>query len=149
MSRPITPAALAFAALVFAACSADAKDFQEQGEKFIEGDEVRETMGGVRMSDAECEEPADTEKDTVYACRASGSDDNIWTFRIEITGSTSLRIIAGEVATSAIAPTDTTSETTATTPVSTTSTDAPVTDAPPQTTTAAASTTVAPTTTTA
>ena len=134
MRRSIVPAAVAFAALVLAACSADAKDFQEQGEKFIEGDEVRETMGGVRMSDAECDEPADTDEDTVYSCRATGSDDNIWTFRIEITGSTSLRIIAGEVA-----PSD----------VASASTAAPDSDpdSDPGSVESAASTTVAPTTT--
>lgn len=104
MRRFIAPVAAAFAVVAFAACSADATDFKEQGEKFIEGDEVRETMAGVRMSNAECEEPANTDKDTVYSCTATGSDDNIWVFQIEITGSTSLRVIAGQVAPSPSTP---------------------------------------------
>jgi len=106
MPRFIAPVGAAFAVLAFAACSADARDFQEQGEMFIEGDAVRERMGGVRMSDAECQEPADTEKDTIYTCSATGTDDNIWVFQIEITGATSLLVISGEVAPSG-APTTT------------------------------------------
>jgi len=146
MRRSIVPAAVAFAALVLAACSADAKDFQEQGEKFIEGDEVRETMGGVRMSDAECDEPADTDEDTVYSCRATGSDDNIWTFRIEITGSTSLRIIAGEVAPSDVASASTAAPDSGESTPSTVTTTTTAPGADSATTTAPA---VAPTTTTA
>ena len=45
MRRIIAPAAVAFALLAIASCSADVKDFQEQGEKFIEGDQVRERFG--------------------------------------------------------------------------------------------------------
>jgi len=97
MRRIIAPAAAAFALLALAGCSADAKDFQEQGENFIEGDEVRERMGMVRMSDAACEEPANTDKDTTYTCTATGSDGNQWGFTIEISGSKSLRVITGAV----------------------------------------------------
>lgn len=97
MRRIFAPAAAAFALLAVAGCSADAKDFKEQGEKFIEGDEVRERFGMVRMGDAECQEPATTDKDTTYTCTATGSDANTWGFTIEISGSDSLRIIAGEV----------------------------------------------------
>ena len=97
MRRIIAPAAVAFALLAIASCSADVKDFQEQGEKFIEGDQVRERFGMVRMGDAECQEPASTVKDTTYTCTATGSDGNTWGFTIEISGTDSLRIIAGEV----------------------------------------------------
>jgi len=99
MRRIFAPAAAASALLAVAGCSADAKDFKEQGEKFIEGDEVRERFGMVRMSDAECQEPASTDKDTTYTCTATGSDGNTWGFTIEISGTDSLRIIAGEVVT--------------------------------------------------
>jgi len=99
MRRIIAPAAVAFALLAIASCSADVKDFQEQGEKFIEGDQVRERFGMVRMGDAECQEPASTDKDTTYTCTATGSDGNTWGFTIEISGTDSLRIIAGEVVT--------------------------------------------------
>lgn len=133
MTRFIAPVGAAFAMSAFAACSADARDFQEQGEMFIEGDEVRERMGGVRMRDAECQEPADTEKDTIYACSATGTDDNTWTFQIEITGATSLLVISGEVVTTD-APVDS---------VVTDGTDSTGGD----TTVAATSTTVPPTTT--
>lgn len=98
MRRFLAPAAGVGAVVAIAACSADARDFQEQGAQFIEGDEVRERMGGVRMGDAECQEPANTEKDTLFGCTATGTDGNAWVFQIEITGSKSLRVIAGEVA---------------------------------------------------
>lgn len=99
MRRIIAPVAVAFGLLAIASCSADVKDFQEQGEKFIEGDQVRERFGMVRMGDAECQEPASTDKDTTYTCTATGSDGNTWGFTIEISGTDSLRIIAGEVVT--------------------------------------------------
>ena len=56
--------AIVTAVLALAACSADAKDFQEQGATFLEGDAVRERVGDVQMSEAECEEPANTARDT-------------------------------------------------------------------------------------
>lgn len=93
----VAPAAVACAVVALVACSADERDFQEQGERFIEGDEVREKLGNVRMSDAECQEPENAVKDTTYECSATGSDDNAWVFRIEITGATSLRVISAEV----------------------------------------------------
>ena len=140
MRRITAPAAAAFALLALAGCSADAKDFKEQGEKFIEGDEVRERMGMVRMENAECQEPADTNEDTTYTCTATGSDGNQWAFTIEISGSNSLRVISGEVVPSA-APADsvplestTPSSAAATTPPSdaptTTPTTSPATSAP-------------------
>src|ERR671910_3035380 len=96
--RRLIPLAVGGAAvLTLAACSADTTDFREQGEQFLEDDEVRETFGMVRMSDAQCEEPADTNKDTLYTCTATGSDGNTWQFTIEITGSKSLRVTSGEV----------------------------------------------------
>jgi len=104
MRRIIAPAAAALAVLGLASCSADVKDFKEQGEKYLEGDEVRERFGMVRMSDAECQEPADTNKDTTYTCTATGSDGNTWGFTIEIAGSKLLRVIAGEVITPGAAP---------------------------------------------
>lgn len=101
MRRLLASAAGVGALVAIAACSADARDFQEQGAQFIEGDEVRERMGGVRMSDAQCQEPANTDEDTLFGCTATGTDGNAWVFQIEITGSKSLRVVAGEVAGSA------------------------------------------------
>src|SRR5688500_18433042 len=137
--RRLIPLAVGGAAvLTLAGCSADAKDFQEQGEKFIEGDEVRERFGTVRMSEAQCEEPANTNKDTLYPCTATGSDGNTWQFTIEITGSKALRVIKGEVVGQGAAPAST--EPTGSAPAS----DATTTAAP--TTAAGGSTTAAPTT---
>jgi len=133
MRRFPAPAVGAGVMLGLAACSADVQDFQEQGAQFIEGDEVRERMGGVRMSGAECEEPADTDEDTLFGCTATGSDGNKWVFQIEITGSKSLRVVAGEVAGSA-APDSTDASTPASVAPDTASTGAataPVSPVPP------------------
>ena len=101
MRRSISFAAAASAVaagpLALVACSADAQDFKTQGEDFLEGDEVSERFGMVRMSDAECEEPANTDEATVYNCTAVGSDGNTWAFTIEISGSESLRVTSGQV----------------------------------------------------
>ncbi len=124
------PVAVVVGVLALAGCSADTADFQEQGANFLEGDEVRERFGMVRMSDAECEEPTDTNKDTLYRCTASGSDGNTWGFTIEITGSKSLRVIEGMVVSQGAAPTP---DTSTITPVPTTPPAATV-AAPPGTT---------------
>jgi hypothetical protein len=148
--RRLIPLAVGGAAvLTLAACSADTKDFREQGEQFIEDDEVRERFGMVRMSEAQCEEPADTNKDTLYTCTATGSDGNTYQFTIEITGSKSLRVISGEVVGQAAAPVS--SEPAGSPPASEPTTAAATTAAPSTTaagaTTAAATTAAAPTTT--
>jgi hypothetical protein len=151
--RRLIPLAVGGAAvLTLAACSADTKDFREQGENFIEDDEVRENFGMVRMSEAECEEPADTNKDTLYACTATGSDGNTWQFTIEITGSKSLRVISGAVVGQAAAPSEPAGSAPASEPTTTAPTTAAATTAAPSTTaagatTAAATTAAAPTTT--
>ena len=113
MTRSISRAAagslaLGLGVLALASCSADTTDFKEQGEKFLEGDEVRERFGMVRMSEAECQEPANTDEDTIYTCTATGSDGNTWSFTIEITGSDSLQVTSGEVVTQGSVPADTT-----------------------------------------
>ena len=142
--RRLIPLAVGGAAvLTVAACSADTKDFQEQGEQFIEGDEVRERFGMVRMSDAQCEEPANTDKDTQYTCTATGSDGASWQFTIEVAGSKALRVISGEVVAQGDVPGST--EPADSSPAS----DAPTTAAPTTTggtSTSAAATTTAPTT---
>lgn len=150
MRRIIAPAAVAFALLAIASCSADVKDFQEQGEKFIEGDQVRERFGMVRMGDAECQEPASTDEDTTYTCTATGSDGNTWGFTIEISGTDSLRIIAGEVVTpgaptGSSVPVESSAPTTAADDTTPASDVAPASDVP---TTVAAAPPVSPVTTT-
>jgi hypothetical protein len=151
--RRLIPLAVGGAAvLTLAACSADTKDFREQGEQFIEDDEVRERFGMVRMSEAQCEEPADTNKDTLYTCTATGSDGNTYQFTIEITGSKSLRVISGAVVGQAAAPSEPAGSAPASEPTTTAPTTAAATTAAPSTTaagatTAAATTAVAPTTT--
>lgn len=151
-SIPLTaggPAAVVAGVLALAACSADTADFQEQGANFLEGDEVRERFGMVRMSDAECEEPVDTNKDTLYTCTASGSDGHTWGFTIEITGSKSLRVIDGAVVSQGTTPaleTSTTPGPTTVVPATVvpTTTPGPTTAAPAPAATTATTTTTTP-----
>lgn len=56
-------------ALAVAACSQTA-NFKSQTEDFIEGDEV-EAEVGADVSDASCEEPANTDVGTTYTCTAT------------------------------------------------------------------------------
>lgn len=147
--RRLIPLAVGGAAVfTLAGCSADAKDFQEQGEKYLEGDEVRERFGMVRMSNAECAVPANTDKDTQYTCTAAGSDGNTWQFTIEVAGSKALRVIQGAVVGQTTAPgsTEPTGSSDATTTAAPTTASGASTTAAP--TTAAGPTTAAPTPTT-
>ena len=146
MRRLILPAAGGLAIVTLVSCSADTMDFKEQGEKYLEGDEVRERMGTVRMSDAECQEPADTNKDTTYPCTAIGSDGNTYRFEIEIAGSTSLRVIAGQVLTEATVPATTDAPAQGSSPASTPPATATQSTPAVATTVAAGTTAASPTT---
>ncbi|MEP1123693.1 MAG: hypothetical protein ABJH68_07370 [Ilumatobacter sp.] len=53
-------------ALGFAACS-DTANFKSQTEDFIESDEVEAQIEG-EVTDATCEEPANTDVGTTYTC---------------------------------------------------------------------------------
>ena len=147
------PLTIGVGVLALAGCSADTKDFQEQGQQYLEGDEVRERFGMVRMSDAECAVPANTDKDTQYTCTATGSDGNTWQFTIEIAGSKALRVIQGAVVGQNAAPastepagsSDPTTSASPTTAPGPSTTPAPTTAGP--TTVAPPNTTLAPTTT--
>jgi hypothetical protein len=136
-SIPLAAAASALVSgtLAVAACSADAKDFKTQGESYLESDEVRERLGMVRMSDAECAEPASTDEGTVYDCAARGGDGNMWRFTIEISGSESLRVTSAQVVGRLPGPTDSVvaSEPTTTTIASSATTSPPTTASPAST----------------
>lgn len=95
MRRSI-PLLAASAAVVLAACSASAKDFKEEGEKFLESDEVADQVG-FSFTDAVCEQPASTDEGTQYNCTAVDNEGDTWEFTIEITGENELTVMDGGV----------------------------------------------------
>lgn len=87
----------ASAALVgLAACSASTTDFKQEGEKFLQSDEVADNVG-FSFTDADCEEPANTDKGTTYTCTAVDNEGDTWEFTIEITGDNELTVVDGNV----------------------------------------------------
>lgn len=81
-----------------ASCSGDATtgDFKDQGEDFIDDEEEIETFAGTDVTDTECEEPADVEIGTTYACSSTGADGTTWRWEVEIVGENELRVQGGE-----------------------------------------------------
>ncbi len=96
MTRGSGPLAVAVAAALLAACTADAGDFQSDAEKYIEdNDKVADTLG-VEFSDAECERPRAAAAGTTFTCVASGDDGNVWRFTAEITGDDEYQLIEAD-----------------------------------------------------
>lgn len=88
----IAPASL----VVLAACSASTTDFKQEGEKFLESDEVADNVG-YTFTDASCEEPPNTDQGTTYTCTAVDNEGDTWEFTIEITGDNELTVVDGNV----------------------------------------------------
>ncbi len=86
----------ATALALLTACSASSKDFKEEGEKFLEGDEVAESTG-FTFSDAVCDQPDNTDTGTQYSCTAVDNEGDTWEFTIEITGDNELTVVDGNV----------------------------------------------------
>lgn len=84
MTRAFAPFGLAAAAMVLAACNADAGDFQSDAEKYINDNDKVSDQLGVDFSDAECERPRAADAGTTFTCVASGGDGNVWRFTAEI-----------------------------------------------------------------
>jgi hypothetical protein len=84
------------AVIVLAACSASTTDFKKEGEKFLESDEVAENVG-YSFTDADCEEPANTDEGTTYRCTAVDNEGDTWEFTVEITGDNELTVVDGSV----------------------------------------------------
>jgi hypothetical protein len=116
--RLIAPASAAAIALVLVACSPDAKDFQQEAEKYIETREFSEDAGLLRFTDVECQEPADTEEDTRFQCEGTSEDGSRWLFNVQITGDTELQVLVPPTS-QLSAPTETVDATTTTAPTGT------------------------------
>jgi hypothetical protein len=81
MRRTASLALTGLAVLGTAACSADASDYSNEAETFIEdeGGEVSQQVGEV-FADAECTRPADTERGTTFDCTAVTESGETWAF---------------------------------------------------------------------
>jgi hypothetical protein len=83
--------------VLLGACSADEKDFKEEGESYIESDDFTSALEGsigvaVTFSDASCEAPASTDVGTTYQCTATGDDGVEYTFEVKITDDNELTV---------------------------------------------------------
>jgi hypothetical protein len=89
----LAPVATAAAALALVACSADAEDFKETAEEYIESRGFSEEAGLLRLTEVECQEPDSTDQDTRYTCDAVAEDGSTWRFAVEIVGEADLKVI--------------------------------------------------------
>lgn len=97
MRRSMMVALLAGGVVLLAACSADEKDFKDEGEDYIESDDFTGALDDrvgvvVEFADARCDEPDSTEVGTTYQCTATGDDGIEYTFEVEITGDNELTV---------------------------------------------------------
>lgn len=78
------------------ACFTTAADFQDDAETFIvENDELRDALlsgADARFVDATCDEPANQDEGTTFACSATDSNGATWEFEIEITSSSEYEV---------------------------------------------------------
>lgn len=79
------------------ACSTPTQNFQTQTEEFLNDDpSVAAQFGGVDVTGAACERPADTAIGTTYRCTADVPGEGTVTFRAQITGEQSFAIVGIE-----------------------------------------------------
>lgn len=87
MKKLLAPAIGVLALFGVAACSPDSKDFQSEGEDFIEDDDGQLARSvGYTFEDADCDKPRNTEVGTTYSCTAVDNEGDDWDFLVEITG---------------------------------------------------------------
>jgi hypothetical protein len=75
------------------ACSATETTFKEKAADFIQSDTVTDGVGQA-FTEAECDEPADTEVGTTFQCTATGADELDYTFVVEITAENEFTLTA-------------------------------------------------------
>lgn len=89
--------------MLLAACSADARDFQEEAEKYLESatftDDLEERIGErVEFTNAVCDRPESAEVGTLYGCTADADTADTWAFDVEITDDDALTVTAAQPA---------------------------------------------------
>jgi hypothetical protein len=97
MRRSTIVAMVASGVVLLGACSADEKDFKDEGESYIESEDFTSALEGsigvaVTFTDASCDEPSSTDVGTTYTCTATGDDGVEYTFEVEITDDSELTV---------------------------------------------------------
>lgn len=77
---------------VLAACTTSTTDFRDQTEDFLNEDGQVEDLVDGDVTEAECEEPLDTEVGSRYSCTAQVANAGTFTFEVEINAEDSFRI---------------------------------------------------------
>lgn len=70
--------------VTLAACSANARDYAEQAERFLTSDDAVKARFDTSFTSPECNEPPSTKVGTRFTCTADDSDGDEWTFEITI-----------------------------------------------------------------
>jgi hypothetical protein len=84
------------AALALSGCFTTTADYREKAEKFIVEDEGVSTELGVTLVSATCEEPADQEVGTTFACTGVDDTGASWGFDVEIAASNRIALSVSE-----------------------------------------------------
>jgi hypothetical protein len=94
----IVPAAIAavMAALALSGCFTTTADYRQKAETFIVEDEGVADELGVTLVSATCEEPADQEVGTTFACTAVDAAGGSWGFDVEIAESNRIALSVSE-----------------------------------------------------
>lgn len=87
------PATCAFA---LSGCFTTTADFREEAEQFIVEDPGIAESLDVSMTSATCEDPADQEAGTVFACTATDENGDQWGFDVTIVDSDSIELSVSE-----------------------------------------------------
>jgi hypothetical protein len=89
----VTALALACA---LSGCFTTTADYQQKAEEFIVEDEDVAATLGVTLVSATCEEPADQEVGTVFACTAVDDTGETWGFDVEIAESDRIELTVSD-----------------------------------------------------
>jgi hypothetical protein len=86
----------ATSAAVLSGCFTTTADFREEAEQFIVEDPSIVDGLGVAITSATCDEPADQEVGTVFACTAIDANGEQWGFDVTIADSDSIELSVSE-----------------------------------------------------
>ncbi|MFV0308053.1 MAG: hypothetical protein ACK5OX_09965 [Desertimonas sp.] len=93
MRRSLAPLAVGLAVVGITACSVGPEDFADEAEDFIQDEDGDlASAAGMTFTDAACDEPADTDVNTEFACTAVGSDGVTYEFAAIIDGDRSFKV---------------------------------------------------------
>jgi hypothetical protein len=88
--------ATSIATLTLSGCFTTTADYRQKAETFIVEDEGVAEELGVTLVSATCEEPADQEVGTTFACTAVDDSGGSWGFDVEIAASNRIALSVSE-----------------------------------------------------